>query len=168
MNYSVSIESVRKNFPVGCQIPELLLDFGNWLKSQRAGSVGYFSLQSERFNDYWIENGADLHPYFAFFLCDPTGGQIGYWLYDGQTTAFPPIVMVGSEGELRILSDSLEEFLEQVAEGSTNAPDLDSRDDGGREGAALARFLESRTPKTPAATHRDHPDLNGWMDAWGQ
>jgi hypothetical protein len=65
MNYSVNIESLHKNFPDDCKVPSLLLDFGSWLKSKPAGSVGYFSLQSERFDDYWIENGADLHPYFA-------------------------------------------------------------------------------------------------------
>jgi hypothetical protein len=96
----VNIESLHKNFPAEFQVPALLLNFGSWLKSKQAGSVGYFSLQSERFNDYWIENGADLHPNFAFFVRDPTGGQIGYWLYDGRKTVSPPIVMVGSEGEL--------------------------------------------------------------------
>ena len=41
MNYAVNIESLGKNFPADCHIPDLLLDFGNWLKSKRAGSVGY-------------------------------------------------------------------------------------------------------------------------------
>jgi len=56
MHYSLSIESLRKNFPAGFQVPVLLLDFGSWLKSKRTGGVRYFSLQSDRFNDYWIEN----------------------------------------------------------------------------------------------------------------
>jgi hypothetical protein len=144
MNYSVDIESLHENFPADCQVPALLLDFGNWLKSMRAGSVGYFSLRSERFNDYWIENGADLHSNFAFFIRDPTGGQIGHWLYDGRTTVSPPIVLVGSEGELSILSDTLEEFLERLAEGNTQAPDLDSRDEDGKDDAEFrACRLES-------------------------
>ncbi len=168
MNYSVNIESLHKNFPADCQVPALLLDFGNWLKSKRAGSVGYFSLRSERFNDYWIENGADLHPNFAFFVRDPTGGQIGYWLYDGRTTVVPPIVMVGSEGELSILSDTLEQFLERLAAGNTQAPDLDSRDQRGNEDAELAKWLESRTVNIPIQSHRDHPDLKKWMENWGQ
>jgi len=166
MNYSVSIESLHKNFPTGFQVPALLLDFGRWLKSKRSGSVGCFSLQSERFDDYWIENGADLHASFAFFLCDPTGSRIGYWLYDGPTTVVPPVVMVGSEGELYILSDTLEEFLERLAEGKTQAPDLDTRE-GGNEGVELATWLESRTVNMPVQTRREHPDLQKWMDEWG-
>lgn len=167
MNYSVNIESLHRNFPADLQVPAILLDFGNWLKTKRAGSLGCFSMQSERFDDYWIENGADLHPSFAFFIRDPAGGQIGYWLYDGRTTIFPPVVMVGSEGELSILGDSLEQFLERLAEGNTQAPDLDSRE-GGTEDAELLRWLESRTVHTPIRTHRNHPDLQKWMDEWGQ
>jgi hypothetical protein len=168
MNYSVNIDSLHKNFPADFQVPSLLLDFGSWLTSKRAGSVGYFCLQSERFNDYWIENGSDLHPSFAFFVRDPTGGQIGYWLHDRRTTVSPPVVMVGSEGELSILSDTLEEFLHRLAEGNTQAPDLDSREQGGKEEAELAKWLESRIVKTPIRSHRDHPDLKQWMEEWGQ
>jgi hypothetical protein len=167
MKYSVNIESLHKNFPADCQVPSLLLDFGSWLKTKQAGSVGYFSLQSDRFNDYWIENGADLHPNFAFFIRDPTGGQIGYWLYDGRTTISPPIVMVGSEGELNILSDTLEEFLQRLAEGNTQAPDLDSRDEGSKEAAQLSKWLTSRIVNTPVPSHRDHPDLKKRMEEWG-
>jgi len=168
MNYPVNIESLHRNFPAGFAVPSLLLDFGGWLKNKRAGSVGYFCLQSERFNDHWIENGADLHLNFAFFLRDPTGVQIGYWLYDGRTTVSPPVVMVGSEGQLSILSDTLEEFLKQLAQGKTQAPDLDSRDKGGKEAAELAKWVGLRTVKTPIQRRRDRPDLKQWMEVWGQ
>src|SRR5947208_1360977 len=122
MNYTVNIESLHKHFPEGYGVPSLLLNFGSWLKTKREGSVGYFCLESARFSDFWIENGADLHENFAFFIRDPTGGRIGYWLYDGRKTVSPPIVVVGSEGELRVLSDTLQEFLEQLVEGNTQAP----------------------------------------------
>ena len=141
MNYDVDIDSLHKNFPAGFELPPCLLDFANWLKGKRAGSLGYFSLQSERFNDYWLENGADLHPSFAFFIRDPTGGQIGYWRYDGRATVCPPVVMVGSEGELNILGDSLEDFLGLLAEGKTQTPYLDSRDQGGTEETELGNWL---------------------------
>jgi hypothetical protein len=168
MNYPVSIESLHKNFPADCQVPALLVDFGSWLKSRRAGCVGYFCLQSDRFDDYWIENGADLHPMFAFFLRDPTEGRIGYWLYDGPKMVSPPIVMVGSEGDLSILSDTLEEFLKRLAEGNTHAPDLDSRDEGGEEPTKLTEWLESHTRNSRVQNAREHPDLERWMEQWGQ
>ncbi len=168
MNYAVDIKSLHRNFPEDCEVPSLLLDFGGWLKATRAGSVGDFCLQSERFNDFWIENGADLHPYFAFFLRDPAGGQIGYWLYDARATISPPIVLVGSEGELRIVSDSLEAFLTRLAEGSTKVPDLDSREQDSDESVELANWLDSRNLTKSIQPFRDHPDLNRWMDKWGQ
>jgi len=145
-----------------------LLDFGSWLTSKRAGSLGYFCLQSERFDDFWIENGADLHKYFAFFMRDPTGGQIGYWLYDGTPMVSPPVAMIGSEGELNILSDTLDNFLERLAVGNTQAPDLDSRDQGDDAGTQLAGWLASRTGKSPVQSLRNPPELRRWMDEWAQ
>ncbi len=167
MNYWVSAESLLRGFPAEFRVPTLLLDFANWLNNKRKGSVGHFGVLSERFNDYWIENGADLHPYFAFFLRDPTGGQFGYWLYDGPTTACPPIVLVGSEGELSILSETLDEFLSRLAKGGT-ASALDFRDQDAIEGAELTKWLESRITKPPAQNRRNHPDLKQWMEAWGR
>ena len=70
----------------------------------------------------------------------------------------PPIVMVGSEGQLNILSDPLEDFLGLLAEGKTQAPDLDSRDQGTEE-AELGKWLEARTVKTPIHRRRDHPAM---------
>jgi hypothetical protein len=168
LNYSVNIESLHQNFPEDFAVPSLLLNFTGWLKRKRAGSVGYFRLQSERFNDFWIENGADLHPYFAFFLCDPTEGQIGYWLYDGRATVSPPIVLVGSEGELSIVSDTLETFLTRLSEGDTKVSDLDSREPGGNESVELAQWLNSQTGAMPTQSLQDHPNLERWMGNWGE
>ena len=76
MNYSVDVESLHRHFPVDWQVPSLLRDFGSWLKRHRAGSVGNFCLQSERFSDFWTENGADLHPYFASSFKTPRGAKL--------------------------------------------------------------------------------------------
>ena len=168
MKYTVNIPSLHKNFPPDFQVPSLLLDFGTWLTTKRSGSLGYFCLQSERFDDYWIENGADLHQYFAFFIRDPTGGQIGYWLYDRNTTASLPIVVVGSEGELNILSDTLDEFLQRLAVGNTQAPDLDSRDEGNDTGMELAGWLASRVGRSSVQSLRKPADLRRWMGEWAQ
>jgi hypothetical protein len=168
MNYAVNIDSLYQNFPAGCQVPSLLLDFGSWLKNKRAGSLGFFFLESKRFNDYYIENGSDLHDNFAFFIRDPTGGLIGYWLYEGGATVSPPIVMFGSEGELSILGGSLAELLSRLAEGKTQAADLDSRDEGGREPTELANWLESHIAKAPTPIQPGHPDFKKWMNEWAQ
>jgi len=167
VNYPVDVVSLHENFPTHFEVPNLLLEFADWLKEQKERSVGNFDFQSDRFNDFWIENGADLHEHFAFFLRDPTGGQIGYWLYDGSKP-FPPIVNVGSEGQLDILGDSLEEFLARLAEGTTNAADLDSRDEKDNQGSALANWITSRSVKHTLTNQPERPDLREWMDKWGQ
>ncbi len=167
MNYSVNVESLQRNFPEGWDVPPLLLEFADRLEGIGAGTIGYFDLQSERFNDYWIENGADLHPYFAFFLCDPTGGQVGFWLYDGLATVSPPIVLVGSQGELQILADTLEQFFARLAKGETGVPDLDDREDRDRESTELFQWLESRGGQSPGPQSVAHPDLAEWLERWG-
>jgi hypothetical protein len=168
MNYQVNIESLRENFPPDFQVPPLLVDFGNWLQDRRAGSLGYFRLQSDRLDDFYIENGADLHKHFAFFVRDPTGGQIGFWLYENGSTTRPPIVMVGSEGEMAVLSDSLKDFLAQLAEGKTQAPDLDSRDEGEEESAELTKWLSSRTATLSNRGHEGRPNFKQWMEDWSR
>jgi hypothetical protein len=168
MNYFVNIRSLHENFPTHFEVPRLLLDFGNWLKTQRRGSVGYFNLKSNRFNDFWIENGADLHVHFAFFLCDPTGGHIGYWFHEREAVSSPPIVLVGSEGELRNLGNSLEVFLTRLANGQTQVPDLDSRDDGDGSRHELAAWLASHADSTSSRAASAYPDLGKWMENWGQ
>ena len=169
MHYAVTLPSLHENFPPDFEVPALLLDFGSWLKNQPRGSVGWFALRSDRFDDHWIEHGADLHPYFAFFIRDPTGGQIGYWLHKGRTTKSPPIVMIGSEGELSVLSDSLEGFLLRLADRTTQAPDLDSRDEGGDGGLELSRWLKGRINNQPAIQSQPvHPDLTRWIEQWQQ
>jgi hypothetical protein len=165
MNYPVDIESFRKNFPDGFAVPPLLLEFADRIRSTTAGSLGYFRLESERFNDFWIENGSDLHAFFAFFMRDPTGGQIGYWLYDGPTTASP---LIGSEGETEALGESLEDFLKHLVSGDTGAHDLDSRGTNHPASAELTKWLESSAGETLCSTHSNHPDLSQWINEWGR
>src|SRR5262245_11856072 len=167
-NYHVDLDSLSENFPPGCDVPALLVEFGGWLRERHRGAVGSFRLQSERFDDYWIENGVDLHPFFAFFIRDATGGQVGYWLHEGSATRFPSIVLVGSEGELLVLAPSLETFLARLASGTTQAPDLDSRGDGTDEGQELSKWLKERADRIPEQALPDLPDLQKWMDQWGR
>jgi len=167
-NYPVDLESLKRNFPSGFEPPPTLLAFGGWIREKPWGSVGCFRVESERFDDFWIENGADLHPNFAFFMRDPTGGKVGYWLIEGPRTEWPPVVLVGSEGETRILASSLVEFLRRLAAGDTGAPDLDSRGVDETEAAELTEWLAFRTDDAMSQQRRAPPDLLTWMDEWGR
>lgn len=166
--YPVDIPSLFRNFPEDLPVPLLLVDFAEWLQQQEWGTLGYFRLVSERFNDSWIENGADLHPQFAFFLTEPSGGQIGFWRYKGASSETAPIVYVGSEGELAILADSLPEFLSRFADGDVGVPDLDDSDqeEGGR--ADFKNWLRARGIDSTSSFEGHHPDLTQWMGSWGK
>jgi hypothetical protein len=165
MDYPVDSDSFQRNFPVGFAVPPLLMQFAQRISKVPYGSMGFFRLRSERFNDFWIENGSDLHPDFALFMSDRAGGQIGYWLHDKQPTETAPIVFVGSEGELAVVANSLVQFLFRLATGETQVPDLDSRD-GAEEGQALAKWLAQVATEPPVHERCGTPDLKRWMDDW--
>jgi hypothetical protein len=167
MNYSFSALNLQQNFPEHVILPRLLADFGGWLTTQRAGSLGYFRLESQRFDDYWIENGADLHPYFALFMHTADGSLVGYWHHEGRPMRFPPIVYLGSEGECKFVSHTLHDFLCRLAKRQTEVPDLDERDEGSDEGAALGEWLKTHLGRSPDQLLQ-HPDFQQWMNQWGK
>jgi hypothetical protein len=168
INYPVNLPSLKENFPPGFEPCQLLLELGDWLSRRPWGSVGCFTFGSRRFSDHWIENGLDLHPYFAFFMRDPTGGEVGYWLHNGPTTPSPPIVLIGSEGQLRVLGDTLEGFIGRLADRSVDASDLGERCDEVEDaGPELANWLTTRVVPS-SETWQPYPDLTRWIDRWSK
>ncbi len=170
MSDLAKIDTLHANFPDGFAVPPLLLAFADWVNTNPDAYLGFAEFQSDRFDDWWIENGADLHPYFAFFLQDGCGGNVGFWLYELLETVDPPIVWLGSEGEMLFVADNLEEFLFKLATGTTGVGELDSRDDDARE-AVTTKFLAWLTPRTASERvrpRRPHPDFAEWMAAFQQ
>ncbi len=168
MNSYLNIESLYQNFPQGFTVPKLLIDFCDWLKSHPEQTLGSFHITSERFNDYYIEEGSDLQPYFANFLRDSTGGTIGYWLYDGLHTKSPPIVLFGSEGELKILAEDLMDFLRQFLKQGEVATiresfDPEPTDD---ERVEFASWLGERPFECKPLSLIAHPDIGQWIENW--
>lgn len=168
INYPVDVGSLHEHFPPHFAVPGLLLEFADWLKDKTWGSVGCFRLESKRFNEFWMEEGLDLHSFFAFFIRDPTGGQVGFWLHEGCDIESPPVVLVGSEGELAILGNSLPEFLARLAKKKTQASDLDSRAGQVDKGTQLAKWLKTHSAGLPAPRHRSLPDFQQWFEQLDQ
>jgi hypothetical protein len=167
MNYSFSALNLQHNFPEHVIVPRLLVDFGGWLRTRPAGSLGYFRLESERFNDYWIENGTDLHPYFALFMHTADGSLVGYWHHEGRPMQFPPIVYLGSEGGGKFLCHTLHDFLGRLAQRQTGVPDLDAGNEGPDEGPALAEWLKTHFSRSTDQSLQP-PNFQQWMDQWGK
>ena len=106
----------------------------------------------------------DLHRYLVPFIRTPDGSEVAFWFPEGKPTASPPVVLVGSEGELANLGDSLEEFLQRLGRGKTGNDDLDYRHPGETdEGPALLAWLKERGATPP---HRDEPppDFRKWFE----
>jgi hypothetical protein len=184
-NYYVNVASIREIMPTGVTMPPKLEKFLQWVSTQPNGSIGYMEFAGSRFTDYWIENGSILSPKFVLFAHLGDGTDIGYWLYDGRTIDNAPIVLIGSEGELDILANNLEEFLAGLINDShssrselTAERDEDDADWIDRRGE-LSAFLKTAFGFTvdknidyqKAAQGNQpalHPDFKKWMMDWGE
>lgn len=170
MTYHVDLASLEWNFPEGFQVPSLLREFEEWLRDRPCQSLGNFSFSSDRINDFWYENGSDLHSHFAFFLQEGSGGQIGYWIQDKDHPDSSPIVYLGSEGELEILSETLEQFLILLAKGKTPLTDPEDPDIDDNCQRELLEWLASRGYQGNGFKEKrfDSTLLEVWMNEWSQ
>ncbi len=184
-NYYVNVASIREIIPTGITMPAKLEKFLQWVSTQPNGSIGYVEFSGSRLTDYWIENGSTLAPKYILFAHLGDGTDIGYWLYDGRTIENAPIVLIGSEGELDILANSLEEFLAGLINDSysgrselTAAKDEDDADWIDRRGE-LSAFLKTAfgftvdknvdyQKATQGKQPNLHPDFKKWMTDWGE
>jgi hypothetical protein len=170
---SIDIASLDRNWPLGRDLPQLVRDLATLLMPVHHGTVGHFEMKGVRFDDYWIEGGADLCEQFGFFLTLPDGSKIGMWFHDGAVADAEPIVGIGSEGELKILAPNLKAFVRGWAAGNVWL-------DLGLEGAedtpeARARWaITGETMAALADAAPDHPtgavvaDLPHFMEDYGK
>src|SRR5687768_723153 len=116
--YPVDVLSLHEHFPPHFPVPPLLLAFADWVSKKPWGSLGDFRVQSSHWDDYG-DDACDLYPHFALFLREGTGSVAGFWLPQGKCIDSPPVVFIGSEGQLKVLGNSLEDFLTRLARGDT-------------------------------------------------
>jgi hypothetical protein len=147
----INIPNVQRYWPDGHDMPQLIADIGTMLKGEVWGSVGYVQMPGSRFNDYWIEGGADLWPQFGMFAHLPDGTEIAVWYHDGAVPGAEPIVEIGSEGDLRVLAPNLKSFFRDWAK------------DSGHYDMTLDE--EDRTPERLARWHRVAAKMNAIIDA---
>jgi hypothetical protein len=115
---SIDMASLERNWPLGRDLPPLVGDIATLLMPIEHGTMGYFEMKGVRFDDYWIENGADLCEQFGFFLLLPDGSKIGMWFHEGAANGGEPIVGIGSEGDLELLAPNLKAFVQAWAKGN--------------------------------------------------
>lgn len=159
--YSVKVAKA----PKGHSIPPLLTSFGAWLKKQRHGSLGWFdALAVEAIPKEWSEANAKRLQESGFaFLSLPDGSLLA--LLTADEKAPPAVVLLGSEGEARTVTRTLEEFLVKLSKGDTGIDELDDEDDDAGAGRpALRAWLKENGVKAPKA--KDF-DFNAWLEADG-
>jgi hypothetical protein len=125
-------------------------------------------------DDFWSYHSSDLSESFVFFLQLAEGSRIGLWLYPALADPDQaPVVLVGSEGELRFLGRDTTQFLARVASGVgigelydfPNLEDLEPfRSDLAVWLQGRARLDQSGVAEVASADPRnDHPDLAAWV-----
>ncbi len=118
---AMDVANLRRTWPDGRDLPPLIADIATMLKAEIWGSVGYLSMPGSRFNDYWVEDGADLWPQFGMFVHLPDGTEIAQWFHEGAVPGAEPIVEIGSEGSLEVIAPNLKTFFRDWAKDSGRA-----------------------------------------------
>ena len=114
-SYPIDIDSIRRAFPPGTEVPPLLIDFAGWLKGRDWGNAGCYELVGDFSDNAPIVDGSPLRDQFALFARLPEGSVVGAWYGAGTSAANAPIVVLGSEGQYEIIAASLEGLLAKIA-----------------------------------------------------
>ncbi len=168
----IDIPSLQRNWPDGHEIPVVIINIATLLKSQIWGAVGYVEMAGSRFDDYWIEGGADLCEQFGMFIKFPDGTRIAQWFHPGAVPDAEPIVGIGSEGDLRVLAPNLKSFLRTWANGAGRYELALSEDDRTPDRLAQWQAVAAQMHQIIDAAP-DHPpstpvaDLVNFIDSYG-
>lgn len=165
-NIHVDIDSFNTGFPKEMPVPQLLIDFAEWLKKIPHGTLGYFdSLDSEPMPEVFIPNNFDktaiktICSKLGIFLHLGDGSMLALWNYGDK---IPAVVLIGSEGELDNVAPSLESFLIALSKGKTGINDLDD-DEASANRDKLAQWLVQQKVKAKLV---EVPDFQEWFAAF--
>lgn len=110
--------NIQSAFNDNIPMPKLLADFEQWAGQFAYGSLGYFEFETYKLDHHWIENGGQLADQFAIFLRLGDGSMIGFWRPEHfSDDDILPVVLLGSEGDVEVLGESLEDFLYKWGDG---------------------------------------------------
>lgn len=169
----INIPNLHRCWPDGRDLPSLIAEIGTMLKDEVWGSVGYVEMPGSRFNDYWVEGGADLWPQFGMFAHLPDGTEIAVWYHDGAVRGAEPIVEIGSEGDLRVLAPNLKSFFRDWAKDSGHHSMTLDDEDRTAERLACWKSVAGKMMALIDATP-DHPpgaptqDIAGFITRFGE
>lgn len=118
----VDMAALKRAFAPPATAPDSLLTFARWSNGAASAGLpfaeglwGDHGSWTDRFNEYWIEEGSDLAERFAQILPIGDGSQIALWNRSGGAATQWPVVLIGGEGEAAVLADSWNGFLARIA-----------------------------------------------------
>jgi hypothetical protein len=161
---TVKRASFASSFPKTMAVPELLLEFADWLDLVPHGGVGTFDvLGGEKLEEAFPDPRLvpALCEHLALFLRLPDASWLALWDHGG---AEPAVVLLGSEGELGNVAPGLRDFLVALGQGKTGVADLDDEDAGSHR-AALATWLGAGKKRGRREKQGEVPDFAGWYQA---
>jgi hypothetical protein len=172
--YRIDLDSIRRAFPPGMEVPSLLLEFAGWLDGRPWGSVGCFDLRGQFADTAPVFDSSPLRDKFALFMRLPDGSAVGAWYGADLDQSNPPIVGLGSEGDYAILAPSLDGLIARLASQEFESAwhDLAPRDDVECETAELAQWLAPRLaaaePLPSEQASSELPDFRAFIDKWSR
>lgn len=170
--YHIDIDSIRRAFPPGTEVPPLLLGFAGWLEGRPWGSVGCYGLMGQFSDGAPIVDGSPLRDKFALFMRLPEGSEVGAWYGAGPDQSDAPIVVLGSEGQYDVLAPSLRGLLAKIAlqKFDDHWSDFLPHEDADDTTDELAHWLTARlgTDDLEAlmGSTPEQPDFRRWMEKW--
>ena len=172
----IDLASIERNWPDGHDVPQLIRDVAEFMRAVPLGTLGYAEFQGLRFDDYYLEDGADLAAHFGMFLGLGEGSRIALWLNEVASRGQEPVINLGSEGEVKVIADSIEGFFAAWAlDDRTLLPEAMGMDypnpDDIKNRQLLADFLRWRLSiddlRSLAGVKQPHPDLPKSLDQHG-
>jgi hypothetical protein len=167
----IDLASVERCWPVGHEVPQLIIDMANLISPWKNPGVGYANIKGSRFDDYWYELGADLSEQFGTFISLPDGTHISMWFHEGAVKGAEPVIELGGEGELKVLAHNLKTFMMKWAEGSVQR-ELDPETENATPEYLAQRKIHSEKMLALVASNPDHPpsapipDLPHFLQSW--
>ena len=116
MSQYIDPPSIYAHFPKDKPVPPRLIELLNWLQVSINDEAGWFPEFIGSSLD-WYLRPIDISPYFGVFTRLGDGSQLAYWFYGECAPHNPPIVILGSEGQMGILAGSIEELVARLTSG---------------------------------------------------
>lgn len=151
----IDLASIERCWPVGHEVPKLIIDMANLIATWEIPSVGFANFKGSRFDDFWCELGGDLSEQFGTFISLPDGTHISVWFHEGAVKGAEPVIELGGEGELNVLAPNLKSFMTKWAQGNVQR-ELDTEEDATPDYVAL-RKISSEKMLALIAAYPDHP-----------